>query len=494
MAAHSPTVARRRGVVAASGSVGLVSGGYELVARDRQLRSRILERRTNGRAGLPAATKQRRVVHQKAKGPVDPVSGQRVRQLREARHLTQSDLAGSDFSKGFISLVETGRTRMSLRAAQIIAQRLGVPVADLLTAPTTNDERELELQLLQAETLLARGEASAAAQLAEQLERHAAGSMAPRIKRLRGRALSMSNRTRDGLRLLDEALRAYRAEGNRELVTRTLYDLAVAHARLEEQGEALNLALQAEHLVNEGAVVDRTFELMLLSFLAGTFVVLADFGAADLRTERAKAVAEDVSDPRAVANLYENLALTRQRQGDFDAALAYARRSLQSYEEMGSKAGIGSAWNTLGWVYISRGQAGRASEALARAQRLAEQNKDGRLMAYVLQNQAELELIRGNADAAVKLADESILHPEASTRCRAISRLVKAQALAKTKATDARVTAAFKQAITELEPHGRRMTARAYQALFETQVARGQAKQANESAKLALEALQPTLG
>lgn len=441
---------------------------------------------------MPAATKQRRVVRQKAKGPVDPVSGQRVRQLREARHLTQSDLAGSDFSKGFISLVETGRTRMSLRAAQIIAQRLGVPVADLLTAPTSNDQRELELQLLQAETLLARGEMSAAAQLAEQLERNA-GSMAPRVKRLRGRALSMSNRTREGVRLLDEALRAYRAEGNRELVTRTLYDLAVAHARLEEQGEALNLALQAEHLVNEGAVVDRTFELSLLSFLAGTFVVLADFGAADLRTERAKAVAEDVSDPRAVANLYENLAMTRHRQGDFDAALAYARRSLQAYEELGSKAGIGSAWNTLGWVYLSRGQAGRASEALDRAQRLAEQNKDGRLMAYVLQNQAELELVRGNADAAVKRADESILHPDASSRCRAISRLVKAQALAKTKATDAQVTAAFKLAISDLAPHGRRMTARAYQALFETQVARGQTKQANESAKLALEALQPTL-
>lgn len=442
---------------------------------------------------MPLAAKQRRVVRQKAKGPVDPSVGQRVRQLREARHLTQADLAGTDFSKGFISLVETGRSRMSLRAAQIIAERLNVPVADLLTSLPNDDERALELQLLQAETLLARGDAAGALVLAERLEGRASGSLAPRVKHLRGRALSQSNRSRDGLRLLDDALRAYRAAGNRELVARTLYDLAVAHARLEEQGEALNLALQAEHLVNEGAVVDRTFELTLLSFLAGTFVVLSDFGAADLRTERAKAVAEDVSDPRAVANLYESLAMTRQRQGDLDAALAYARRSLQAYEELGSKAGIGSAWNTIGWVYISRSQAARAAEALGRAQRLAEQDKDGRLMAYVLQNQAELELLRGNPEAALKLAEQSIAHPDASSRCRAISRLVKAQALAKTKASDAQVASAFNQAIAELEPHGRRMTARGYQALFETQMARGHAKQANESAKLALEALQPTL-
>jgi transcriptional regulator with XRE-family HTH domain len=74
----------------------------------------------------------KRVVHQKAKGPVDPVLGRRVRALREAAGLTQSALAGSDFSKGFISLVETGRTRMSLRAIEIIAKRLNVTTSELL--------------------------------------------------------------------------------------------------------------------------------------------------------------------------------------------------------------------------------------------------------------------------------------------------------------------------------------------------------------------------
>ena len=443
---------------------------------------------------MPAQTKHRRVVRQKAKGPIDPGSGLRVRQLREARGMTQSDLASTDFTKGFISLVETGRTRMSLRAAQILATRLGVGVADLLAGPPSADQHELELQLVQAEGLLARGQAAEAAQIGERLERRAAGALAVRVKRLRGRALVEANRSRDGIRLLDDALRSYRAVGDRELVARTLYDLAVVHARLEEQGEALNLALQAEHLVNEGAVVDRTFELKLLSFLASTFVVLADFGAADLRTERAKALAEDVRDARAVANLYESLAITRQKQGDFEAALAYARRSLTAYEELETQADIGSAWNTLGWVYVSRNQLGRASEALARAERLATEQRNGRLMSYVLQSRAELELARGNAAAAVVLAQQSIDHPEASTLCRATSLLVKARALAQTKASDAVVNAAFRETIAALEPHGRRLTARAYQALFETSLARGQAKAANEAAKKALELLQPQIG
>src|SRR5207248_8947317 len=138
----------------------------------------------------------KRTIRQKAKGPIDPSSGQQVRRLREARGLTQSDLAADDFSKGYISLVETGRTRMSLRAAQIIAARLGVPVSELLSAPS-DDQRALELQLFQAESLLARGQAAEAALVAERLERQASGVLAPNVKRIHGRALVAANRSRD---------------------------------------------------------------------------------------------------------------------------------------------------------------------------------------------------------------------------------------------------------------------------------------------------------
>ncbi len=76
--------------------------------------------------------RRKRVVRQKAKGPIDPRFGQRLRELRLAGGMTQAALAGSDFSKGFVSLVETGRARSSLRAAQIFADRLRVPLAELV--------------------------------------------------------------------------------------------------------------------------------------------------------------------------------------------------------------------------------------------------------------------------------------------------------------------------------------------------------------------------
>jgi HTH-type transcriptional regulator, quorum sensing regulator NprR len=60
------------------------------------------------------------------------VLGQRIRQLRIQRSLTQQDLAGEDYSKSYISAIEQGKTRPSLEALQRIASRLRAPASLLL--------------------------------------------------------------------------------------------------------------------------------------------------------------------------------------------------------------------------------------------------------------------------------------------------------------------------------------------------------------------------
>jgi transcriptional regulator with XRE-family HTH domain len=57
--------------------------------------------------------------------------GQRLRQARLARNLTQSEVAASQFSVSYISAVERGQIRPSLGALEKLAQRLQVSVAEL---------------------------------------------------------------------------------------------------------------------------------------------------------------------------------------------------------------------------------------------------------------------------------------------------------------------------------------------------------------------------
>src|SRR6186713_2025198 len=78
--------------------------------------------------------------------------GDRVRQLRVSAGLTQADLAGTRFSKEYVSQIERGKTRPTRETVEWLAQQLGVD-ADFLQNGVSTDERS------RIETLLARAEA-----------------------------------------------------------------------------------------------------------------------------------------------------------------------------------------------------------------------------------------------------------------------------------------------------------------------------------------------
>src|SRR2546423_463909 len=58
--------------------------------------------------------------------------GTRIRAARLERGMSLADLGGEDLSRGFLSLVERGRSRISLRALAIVADRLSLPMTHFL--------------------------------------------------------------------------------------------------------------------------------------------------------------------------------------------------------------------------------------------------------------------------------------------------------------------------------------------------------------------------
>src|SRR5690348_12724122 len=58
--------------------------------------------------------------------------GQRLRRARLTRNLTQGEVARNQFSVSYVSAVERGQIRPSLGALEKLAERLQVPITDLL--------------------------------------------------------------------------------------------------------------------------------------------------------------------------------------------------------------------------------------------------------------------------------------------------------------------------------------------------------------------------
>jgi len=440
---------------------------------------------------MPAIAKRAVRRAGRPRNPPDPLIAERIRTLREAAGLTQAEVAGADFSKGFISLLETTRTGLSLRAARVLASRFGISVDELLRRERSGTDREQESALARAEAELAAGRAADAAATLAGIRRFDPALRA-RALRVQGRTLLETDKAREAVPVLDEALRLFRQKGDREMAARMLFDLARAYARNEAHGEAANYALQCENALLAGDLIDASLEMSLLSFLAGVLVTLGDFTSADLRIERARRLAEDISEPRGVGNLYYHLAVLRQREGDPEAALRYALKALTAYEQLGVQAHVGSVWNTIGWIHVKRGRFAQAEEALATAERIAGESQDDRLASYVVQTKAELALARGRAGEAVQLARASIEHPHAATRARALSELLLAEALVKTPASLRDVEEAYAIAIQALTPFGPNLVARAHKSHFEALMARGREREAAAAAAAAFAAIRPT--
>ncbi len=72
--------------------------------------------------------------------------GQKIRDARTKRGMTQRELAGSDFTRELISQIESGRCQPSLKTLTILAQRLGQTIQDFL--PASDSENHIDVQAL----------------------------------------------------------------------------------------------------------------------------------------------------------------------------------------------------------------------------------------------------------------------------------------------------------------------------------------------------------
>src|SRR5215831_4521109 len=79
--------------------------------------------------------------------------GERLRSLRIAAGLTQSQLADGRFSKEYVSQIERGKTRPTAETLEWLAERLGVDPAYLIGGVSAEERGRVEAALARAEAL-----------------------------------------------------------------------------------------------------------------------------------------------------------------------------------------------------------------------------------------------------------------------------------------------------------------------------------------------------
>ena len=307
-------------------------------------------------------------------GPTTPSApasrlGERLRSLRLAAGLTQTQVAGDRFSKEYISQIERGKTRPTPESIEWLAAKLGVDPMFLGSGVSTDLRGRIEAQLARAEALSEARRHLEAADLFASVRRDvgATGSAELEVRALAGEAWARAEDgdTREAVELLLVAREL--AEGPQfSDVDRAdlLFRLGVCRYKLSSIATAIALFDEALALASGSDLPCDLLRADILGWRSRCRRRQRDFEAAREDVESALELARVADNPRVVANTYFQASLVAERMGHWVASRNYAQQAKALYEELNDDRNVGRLMLNLGGLQMLLGRPEQAIDHL----------------------------------------------------------------------------------------------------------------------------------
>jgi HTH-type transcriptional regulator, quorum sensing regulator NprR len=346
--------------------------------------------------------------------------GDRIREARQASGMTQSELAGTDYSVSYVSAVERGKIRPSLRALAWLASKLNVNLSDLLAMDvpfTVETAGGVPL----AEDSTQNAIAQAQIDLAEQ--RYAAARDG--LESVRDSVRLPSQKIQINLLLGEAYIRLGDGERARAVLENNLKLTRDIDPVTQEQsrnllGEAYNLlgmqmlAFEAHRqcleAIDSHIVRDPSFELSVLQNLGNEYSRLGQTDKAVETFERASALGRHLLTPQGIADLYLQVSLGFRRDGLIPQAQRYADMAAEHLRAAANRHLYAQVQSSLGLAYANTEDTGKAEATLKEAKDLAERNEDDESVSMALASLSQVQLANGDNKAALASAKKAQEH------------------------------------------------------------------------------------
>jgi tetratricopeptide (TPR) repeat protein len=343
--------------------------------------------------------------------------GERLRQLRVAAGLTQSDLAGERFSKEYVSQIERGKTRPTRETVEWLASRLGVDAGFLANGVATDERGRLEGALARAEALY---EGSLDDEALEAFRPLLSAARSTGVPELEVRALVGLGRAelrvgghRRALELLNQA-RAISESAHFSDLERAevLLPLGACRYQLNSTQTAVAIFNEALALAERSGMPCDALRSNVLSWRSRCWRRQRDYEAAREDVERALQLAQEVDDPRTIGAAFFQASLVADREGHWVLARNYAEQARAAYARTADQAHVAELTNNLGGLNFLLGNTDEAIGLLKESFRIAldggQEGEAGRAVSSLAQvhlRTGEAQLAEEQARQALKLLD-----------------------------------------------------------------------------------------
>ena len=339
--------------------------------------------------------------------------GERLRQLRVAAGLTQSDLAGERFSKEYLSQIERGKTRPTRDTVEWLAARLGVDATFLEKGVSTDERSRVEMMLARAEALT---NAQQYEEAIAELESSRSAVLATGAPELEYRALMSESwarmergEVRPALKLLERCRAIAEEPGFSEVdCAKVLFQMGVCRYHLSSIASAVALFSEALGLAEGSGLPCDLLRSEILGWRSRCYRRQRDLEAAREDVERALELARALDDHRTMANVYFQASLVSERMGHWVLARSYAERAKAYYEQLNDERNVGRLLNNLGGLNFQLGKPERAVEDLKSAYRVLLDKGSDAEAANVVSSLAHVHLATGQVQSAEEEARHAL--------------------------------------------------------------------------------------
>jgi tetratricopeptide (TPR) repeat protein len=302
--------------------------------------------------------------------------GERVRQLRVAAGMTQTELAGDRFSKEYVSQIERGKTRPTPETVAWLANRLDVDAGYLANGVSVDERGRIEATLARAEALT---EAHRYEEAAVEYEKvrpsvEGTGSADLEVRTISGEAWArmQQGELQAALGLLVRARTLSEGPSFSDVDrAEVLYRLGVTRYKLSSISTALALFNEAYDLAERSELPCDVLRSNILAYRSRCYRRQRDLQAAQEDVERALELAQSLDDRPAMAKAFVQASLVAERQGHWVLARNYAERAKAYYEDLNDGLNVAGLLNNLGGLNLMLGKPEEAIEYLKSSFRTA---------------------------------------------------------------------------------------------------------------------------
>lgn len=266
---------------------------------------------------------------------VASILGERLRTARRELGLSQAQLAGEELTKGFISQLESGLVRPSIRSLQIIAGRLGKPLDYFIGDEPLAANKRLAFHRVAAEAAAEQSDWTA---VRENVQVALEQSPEPRVRAsllyLLARAESSDRAFERAFELVTEGLGLVDEGVDPPLVAGLLFIRGNAYFDLGQLGAATEAYEAARDMIEKHEIVDPRLRSRVLISLGTSYRRLNRTSKAIAAYESALAIASRASELRLAARGFMGVAVTHYDAGEMDAAIVSYQRALELFRRV----------------------------------------------------------------------------------------------------------------------------------------------------------------